>query len=163
MMRAWIIAACAAALGGCLNLSRSQSLAPLPGELATGGRVSEIVLRRAPELKVSGGFDELFRTRVQAKLDACANGQRPLRLEASIDRLDKANPVLTAVVAGANVLRGTARLVDPASGQMVGEYKLGRTIVGRSLAVIAMSEAEEQLSDAFGDELCKQAFASRSR
>ena len=95
---------------------------------------------------------------MQSKLDACAKGQRPLRLEAQLDRLDKANPVVTAVVAGSNVLRGSARLVDANTGQVVADYKVGKTIVGGRFAVVVMGQAEEQLSDAFGDELCKQAF-----
>ncbi|MDB5434479.1 MAG: hypothetical protein JWR47_736, partial [Phenylobacterium sp.] len=38
------------------------------------------------------------------------------------------------------------------------DYKVGQTVVGRSVAVVVMAKAEEELSDGFGDELCKQAF-----
>jgi hypothetical protein len=150
----------AALLGGCVNLSRSAVVAPLPGELAQGGRVDEVVLVGAPE-SVSPEFEAIFRQRVKARLDACATGQRPLRLEASVERLTRTNPVVTAVVAGANVLRGTARLIDGATGQPAGEYQIGRTVVGGRVAAIAMAQSEEQLSDAFGQELCDQAFAAR--
>lgn len=158
-LRLALVVVAAVALCGCVSLSRSQALAPLPEELARSGRVTEIRLVRADELKVTDGFDDIFRSRVQAKLDACATGERPLRLEAELERLDKANPVVTAVVAGSNVLRGSARLVDVATGQVVADYKVGKTIVGGRFAVVVMGEAEEQLSDAFGEELCEQAFA----
>ena len=101
-----------------------------------------------------------FRQHVQARLDGCAKGQHPLRLEARIDRLSKANPLLSAAVAGANVLRGTARLVDVATGEAGGEYRIGQTVVGGRIAVIRMAQAEDQLSDRFGQELCQQAFAA---
>jgi len=148
------------ALCGCVSMSRSAAVAPISANWASTGRIETIVLAKSAELKVTPEFDGIFRSRVQTKLDACAKGARPLRLEVTLDRLDKANPVLTTVVAGANVLRGQARLVDPASGALVADYKIGKTIVGGRFAIVVMGQAEEQLSDAFGDELCKQAFAA---
>jgi hypothetical protein len=158
MTKALLAALSALALSGCMSLSRSSAVDPLPQDLAADGRVAEIVLTRSPSLKVSPQFDDVFKRHVQAKLDACARGARPLRLEASIERFDKANPVLTAVIAGSNVLRGSARLVDQNTGQTVADYKIGQTVVGGRIAVVVMAEAEEQLSDGFGEELCKQAF-----
>ncbi|AYV45838.1 hypothetical protein CFHF_11500 [Caulobacter flavus] len=142
---------------GCVSLSRSAAVDDLPADWRTQARISEVRLSRG-ELKVTDGFDGLFRQRVQAKLDGCAKGDRALRLEARLDRFDKANPAMTALVGGANVLRGKARLVDVRTGKVVGDYAIGKTIVGSRLAVIKMGEAEEQLSDAFGEELCAQAF-----
>jgi hypothetical protein len=158
MIKALLAALSALALSGCMSLSRSSAVAPLSPDLVADGRVVEIVLTRSPDLKVSPQFDDLFKSHVQAKLDGCAKGARPLRLEATIERFDKANPVLTAVVAGSNVLRGAARLVDRNTGQPVADYKVGATVIGGRFAVVVMAEAEEQLSDAFGEELCKQAF-----
>lgn len=148
------------ALAGCVSMSRSQAVAPLPADLARDARVESVSVSHSG-LKVTPEFDGIFQQRVKAKLDGCATGSRPLRLEATLERLDKANPVTTTLVAGANVLRGSARLVDPATGAVVADYKVGKTIVGGRFAIVVMGEAEEQLSDAFGDELCKQAFAAR--
>ncbi|MET0272469.1 MAG: hypothetical protein ABW360_05725 [Phenylobacterium sp.] len=158
MRNAVVLLPLAAALSGCMTMSRSATVAPMSAAQANDGRIAEIVLTRDPGLKVTPEFDGIFRQHVQAKLDGCFKGSRPLKLEASIDRLDKANPVMTAVIGGANVLRGAARLVDPATGQAVADYKVGATIVGGRIGVVKMAEAEEQLSDSFGDELCKQAF-----
>lgn len=151
----------AALLSGCVNLSRSTTTAALAPELARGGRVEQIVLMDAPD-SVSPEFAAIFQARVKTALDRCAIGERPLRLEASVERLTRTNPVVTALVAGANVLRGAARLIDPATGQVVGAYQIGRTVVGGRVAVIRMGQAEEQLSDAFGQELCRRAFAAEA-
>lgn len=159
MIRTAAVTVAAISLAGCMSMSRSETVSPLSADWASNGRVEQIVLTKA-DLKVTPEFDGIFQSHVKAKLDACARGTRPLRLEARIDRLDKANPVITTVVAGANVLRGEARLVDIATGQVVADYKVGQTIVGGRFAIVVMGQAEEQLSDAFGDELCKQAFAA---
>jgi len=159
MKTALILLPLAALLAGCVSLSRSEVVDPISAEAAAGGRIEAVTLRRDAALKVTPGFDDLFRSRVKAKTDACATGTRPLRLEASLQRFDKGNPVLIAVAAGANVLRGEARLVDVATGRTVGTYRIGKTIVGGRFAVITMGQAEEQLSDAFGEELCSEAFA----
>lgn len=145
---------------GCVSLSRSAVVDDLPADWRTQARISEVRLARG-QMKVTEGFDALFQQRVKAKLDGCAKGSRDLRLEARLERFDKANPAMTALVGGANVLRGHARLVDVRSGKVVGDYAIGKTIVGGRLAVIQMGEAEEQLSDAFGEELCAQAFATK--
>ena len=111
--------ASAAALGGCVSLSRSAAVEPLAADVARSGRVDEVVLAGAPST-VSPEFEAIFRQRVKAKLDGCAKGERALRLEAKVDRLRKTNPVVTAVVAGANVLRGSARLADVEPGPPAG-------------------------------------------
>lgn len=147
------------ALAGCVSMSRSEAIAPLASDWARDARIETVNVSHSG-LKVTPEFDDIFQQRVKSKLDGCAKGSRPLRLEATLDRLDKANPVTTTLVAGANVLRGSARLVDAATGEVVADYKVGKTIVGGRFAIVVMGQAEEQLSDAFGDELCKQAFAA---
>ena len=145
-------------LSACVGMSRSQPVTAMSPDVAADSRISEITLQTGDDVQLTADFPAIFADRVQAQLAACATGDRPLRLEARIDRLDKANPVQTAVIGGANVLRGSARLVDPATGQLVGEYELGQTVIGGRVAVLEMAEAEEQMSDAFGEELCDQAF-----
>jgi hypothetical protein len=162
MIKVLFAAAAALALSACMSLSRSSTLTALPAGEAARLKVTEIRLTVSDAVKVSPKFDEIFREHVQAKLDKCATGEQPVRLEAKVDRLDKSNAVLTAIVAGSNVLRGSAKLVDVSSGAVIGDYQVGQTVVGRSVAVVVMAKAEEQLSDGFGEELCKQAFPSVS-
>lgn len=144
----------------CLNLSRSSAVTPLPAALASGARVSEIRVTTGEGVGARPEFAGIFQEHVGKKLGECATGTRPLRLEASIERLDRANPAQVMIVGGANVLRGHARLVDPANGRVVGEYEIGKTIVGGRWSIFQMAESEEQLSDAFGSELCSQAFVA---
>src|ERR1700730_5178108 len=93
MNRVLLAAGAALLLSGCMSLSRSSTVTALP----TG----------AGRVKSSPKFEEPFRQHVRAKLDACATGDRPVRLEAKVDRLDKSNAVMTALRAGGNVLRGS--------------------------------------------------------
>ena len=163
MIKVFLLAGCALALAGCMHMSRSATVTALPAGDAAQLKVAEIKVTVGDGVKVTPQFPDIFRQHVQAKLDACAAGQRPVRLEAQVDRLDKSNAVLTAVVAGANVLRGSAKLVDVATGQTVADYTVGQTVVGGRFAVVVMAEAEEQLSDGFGDELCKQMIKTVSK
>jgi len=140
-----------------MSLSRSEPVSALARDVAAGSYVDQMSVVSAAK-GLSPEFEGVFRARVAEKLRACAAGTRPLRLEARIDRLDKANPVATALIGGANVLRGSARLVDVQTGEVVGDYRIGSTVIGGRLAVLKMAEAEEQMSDRFGEELCKQAF-----
>ena len=157
MIRISVVLAASALLAGCVNLSRTAAVEPAPAELVRDARVERIVLT-AREIGARPEFEAIFQQRVKAKLDQCARGTVPLRLEAALDRLDKTDPLVTALLFGANVLRGAATLVREDTGEVVGRYQIGRTIVGRGPAVIQMAEAEEQLSDAYGEELCKAAF-----
>jgi hypothetical protein len=163
MIKVLLAAGCAVVLSGCMTMSRSAAVTALPASDASQLRVSEIKLTVKEGVKVSPEFDEIFRSHVQAKLNACATGARPVRLEATVERLDKSNVVMTAVIAGANVLRGTAKLVDIGTGETLADYTVGQTVVGRSVAVVVMAKAEEQLSDGYGAELCKLAFPRASK
>ena len=149
----------AVAVSGCVSMSRSSTLAPMDAAAAAGTRIGEVTLAVEDGVTVRPEFEAIFRQHVQAKLDACATGARPLRLEATISRFDRANPAQVMLIGGANVLRGGANLVDPATGQVVGRYEIGKTIVGSRLGIFQMAESEEQLSDAFGAELCEQAYS----
>ena len=150
-------------LSGCISTSNSAAVSDLPANWRTDARVESVTLQRSPDLKVSPEFDALFTERVQARVATCATGSRALRLEARLDKLTKANPFVTAVVFGQNKVRGSARLVDVATGQVIGEYTIGRTVTGSRLGAIAMAEAEEQMSDGFGAEICRQAFSGEAR
>ena len=158
-MKILIVLTAAFLLSGCMSLSRSQSVTALPGDWRSQGRVAEISLTHGADLKLTPEFESIFKAHVKAKLAACATGSRPLRLDASLSRLDKANPVITTLVAGANVMRGKAHLVDLQNGKLLANYDIGQTVVGGRVAIIKMGQAEEQMSDGFGDELCKLAFA----
>ena len=64
---------CAACLSGCVSMSRSSPVQALPDDWASNARIDEIQVTRG-DIKVSPQFDETFKARVKAKLDACATG-----------------------------------------------------------------------------------------
>lgn len=152
----------AAALGllmlpGCVSLSRSHVDQAMAKDLRTQGRVTQVKLTSGPN-DISGEFRQVFEQRVADKLHNCADGDRPLRLEAEVTVVDKANPLVTVVLADANRVRGDVVLYDVRTNKAVGRYRIGRTIVGSRFGLIQMAEAEEQLSDAFGTEVCEKVF-----
>lgn len=161
MKRLILAAAACAALAGCISTSSSEAVSDLPANWRTDTRIESVTLTRSPDLNVTPQFDQLFTDRVKAGVDKCAAGSRPARLEARLDKLTKANPFVTAILFGQNKVRGTARLVDAATGQLIGEYRIGRTVTGSRVGVIQMAQAEEQLSDGFAAEVCRQAFAAQ--
>ena len=144
-------------LPGCVSLSRSHVDQAMAKDLRTQGRVTQVRLTSGPS-DVSGEFRQVFETRVADKLRGCADGDRPLRLEADVTVVDKANPLVTVVLADANRVRGDVVLYDVATNRPVGRYRIGRTIVGSRFGLLQMAEAEEQLSDAFGKEVCDKVF-----
>ena len=162
MLRQALLAAAllgAAGLAACVSVHRSDTLAALPADLVGNARIESVAVAHEPQIKVSSEFDTAFAERVKSKLDGCAKGAKPLRLEASIRRLDKTNPAVTLVIGGGkNAVRGHARLIDPATGAAVAEYEIGQTVLGTRLATVQMVQPEKQMGEAFGDELCRQAF-----
>ncbi len=154
-----LVLALAATLGGCITKSKSTVIAPLSSDLAANGRIDQVTFDAGDLDGVSPAFSQTFKTNVKAKLDACAKGGRPLKLEASIRRLDKANKAMVIVLGGGkSAVRGHAKLIDPATGATVGEYDIGQNVVGARPAMLVMLNAEQTLSKAFGDELCARAF-----
>jgi hypothetical protein len=150
-------------LCACISAHHSSTLSALPADLVASGRIDSVTFAHDQEIKVSDGFDEVFKTRVQAELAKCAKGTRPLRLEATLSRLDKTNPAVTLVLGGGrSAVRGHAKLIDEASGKTVGEYEIGQTVFGTRLATVQMLQPEKEMADAFGQEVCLQAFPAAS-
>lgn len=147
-----------AALGACASSKGSMTLSPLPPGVAADSRVEAVTLLSIPE-GVSGEFRGLFEKRVADKLAACATGARPLRLEASVSKMRKNEPLATWLVGDRNRIIGEAALLDAATGEVLGRYHVRRGLgAGGSWGVLLLAEAEEQMTSAFGDELCRQAF-----
>ncbi|AQR60325.1 hypothetical protein BZG35_00640 [Brevundimonas sp. LM2] len=160
-MKTIITCAAVAAIGlsGCVTSSGGDTIKALSPERARAASIGDVVLTAAPTT-VSGEFAALFDRLVTEELAKCAKGSQPLRLEIRLSELKAANPAMAYLVGDSNVIRGTAVLRDPATGETVGDYEISRSAGGGGLiAAISMAEAEEQMSRAFGAELCKRAFA----
>jgi len=146
-------------LAGCASASGTSALRPLAAELTAGARVAEV--RLAEGGPGSQEFRRLFQSRVQDRLDRCATGSTPLVLEVVLDEFRPANVLMAALIPAQSRIDGTARLRDSA-GVVVGEFRIRRSltaggVVGATLA----AQAETAMSEAFGDEVCKQAFSAR--
>lgn len=163
-MKAQLIALSGALLlGACASGNGTAAIQALPSSLAAGARVASVNVSNVPQTGVSADFESVFESSVQNKLNACAQGSEPLTLDVSLDGFDRANPTMTWLLADQNAIAGTARLKN-AAGAVVGEYRIRRTFTASGLIGVAMmSQAEDQMSQAFGDELCKQAFPSKRR
>lgn len=145
-------------LTACESAGGSSTTTALPTMLKSASRVEAIRMTGAPTQGVSADFATVFEAGVREKLDECAKGSTPLTLDVTLTDFDRANPAMTWLVADSNTINGTARLLD-ASGQVVGEYVIARRMSGAGLIGIAMmAQAEDQMSAAFGAEVCKQAF-----
>src|SRR5678815_910919 len=92
--------------------------------------------------KVGADFQSIFAAQVKSKLDACAQGPRPLRLEARVTEYFRTHPVFTTLLVGRNRIRGVAVLTDIGTGREVGRYKIGKTIIGGRFGIIAMGPAQ---------------------
>lgn len=158
-----VLSAAGPLLAGCISLSRSETTQAAGPEVARDGRVEQVTLTNTVAADVGEDFKSIFETEVKAKLDACAQGARPLRLEATVNTYSKTNPVITTLLVGRNKIRGEATLTDVSTGAVVGRYKIGKTIVGGRIAIVEMGPARKQLSEAFGDEVCKQAFPKEAQ
>jgi len=152
-----LVGLAALALAGCAT-SRSDLVAAKTEVLRMGHIAKVDLVDRPADLKVTPDFDALFESHVKGRLDRCAKGEWPLRLEAKITRLTKANPIATTLVVGANTVIGEARIIDVASGEVVGEFSINHRLIGSRLGYLFMAQAEEQMSNSFGNEVCKQAF-----
>ena len=161
MRKFLLVGALAPALVACVSSGGADAIRQLPSNLAETGRVTDIVLA-APPANGSPEFATVFKAKVGEKLAQCAKGNKPLRLEATLTEFKRANALATWAVGSSNRIAGTAKLIDPADGSVVADYDIHRSVGGGGLiAVAGMSQAEEQMSSAFGDELCKRAFVRR--
>lgn len=148
-------------LAACASSGGSDTVKALTSDIAGSARVDEVQLVGSPT-NASPEFKDVFVRKVSDKLKTCATGTRPLRMVVEISEFKRANAATTVLVGSSNVIKGSAKLYDPASNELVADYDITRSFgAGGLLGVAMMSQAEEQMSDAFGDEVCKRAFVRR--
>jgi len=148
-------------LAACVSSGGADTVKAIPSDVSANSFVSEIVLQ-APPANASPTFQQVFVSRVDEKLKDCAKGSRPLKLVVDITEFKRANAAATMLVGSSNKIRGSAKLYDPAANTLVADYDINRSVGGGGLiAMAAMAQAEEQMSSAFGEELCKRAFVRR--
>jgi len=143
---------------GCHSYGSSDTVKQLPADLAPHVSVSEIVIGSLPA-NVSPDFKGKLEASLKAKMATCAKGDHPLRLTASVEKFEGENAAMTVLVGSSNSIKGSAQLVEPTDGKVVGDYDIAHSVGGGGiLAAIGMAGSESKMADAFADELCRQAF-----
>lgn len=125
--------------------------------MLSGAHVTSVELANTP-VGVSVRFDEEFEAGVLGALQTCSVGQTPVTVRVTIDGYNAANPALALFAPAQSQISGVARLFD-ASGAEIGSYRIRRSFTMGGIAGAAVATgAETMMINAFGDELCEQAF-----
>lgn len=145
-------------LAGCESARGSSVIQPLATHLVSGARVTSVQFTGRQAQGVGDQFRSQFSRVVQNRLNDCARGETPLTLDVTVDNFEGANPGLALLFPSQSRISGTARLRD-ASGTVVGQYRIERSLtVGGLAGALMASQALDNMSGAFGDEVCKKAF-----
>jgi hypothetical protein len=144
-------------LGGC-SYSSSEAVTDLPADLKTSAYISSIKIGDMPADATSGLELNIGRA-LQSALPHCANGPHALRLDVSITRFKPANAAMAMLIGTTADIEGSARLVRPDTGAVVGDYEIATTTGGSGLiTAIELEDSERAMSRAFAKDVCKKAF-----
>lgn len=148
------------------SMSSSDTVKALPADMAGRSHVADIVVRSLPD-HVSPDFRSILVAALRKHLAACAHGTQPLQLDVTVARVSSENPAKTILVGDSDVIKGSAQLIDPATGAVVGDYDIAHSIGGGGVLLGAsgivagaavMAYPEEQMADSFAGEICNRAF-----
>jgi len=144
-------------LTGCHTYGSSEAIKSLPSDLKAAN-ISDIEIKALPD-GVSPEFREKLNTALVTETKKCATGGHALKLSVSIGRLTTANAAQTILIGDSADIKGSAQLIEPADGKVVGDYDINKSIGGGGVfAAIGMAGGEAKLANAFAAELCQQAF-----
>lgn len=154
-----LAAACAAlATTACASVTGVEPLRLDPA-LAASSRIDVIHMSRG-WVVTEEDFSDTFVTAVREHTDRCARGDRKLNLRLHVDEVHRAERLETIRHGGRHSLAAIAELVDPATRVVVGRYPIAVSVdAGTPLAAL-LADRQLLVSDAFGAELCRQAFSA---
>jgi hypothetical protein len=150
--------AAAALLAGCAGVTSGGPYLELTPELQAGARV-DLITMSSEWLRSEDDFSDTFVDEVREELRLCATGPRRLNLRVHVQHLQRGDRTPEAM----HDLSALAEFVDPASGLVVGRYPI---VVSAGVPdALAAQFADRQMivSEAFGRELCLQAFGRNPR
>jgi len=140
--------------------SSSEAVTELAPDLKTGSFVSEIQIKDIPE-DAPQSFLGSLASALQLAMVTCATGKHALRLEVNVTKFKSENAAMTILVGSSNAIEGSARLVQPDTGAVLGDYDIATATGGGGvIAAIAMADAERAMSRAFASDVCKKAFGN---
>ena len=98
---------------------------------------------------------------LREKIGECAVGSTPTRFEVTITEMKGQNAAKTLFLGDSSGARGKVKLVDIATGATIGDYDLVHSKgSGGVLGMIALADAEQDVSNAFGDQICREILAA---
>jgi hypothetical protein len=145
-------------LTGCHTYGSSEAIKSLPSDLTKEANISDIEIKSLPP-DASPEFREELNTALLTETKKCATGTHPLKLSVSIGRLTGENAAQAILVGDSEDIKGSAQLIEPTNGTVVGDYDVNKSIGGGGVfAAIGMAGGEAKLAGAFAREVCNQAF-----
>ncbi|HEY1506328.1 MAG TPA: hypothetical protein VGF92_18635 [Stellaceae bacterium] len=152
-------ASLAALVSGC-TYSSSEAVKTLPPELAKNAKVVDITVLSVPA-NVSPQFKDMLTAHLRDETAKCARGAQPLKLEVAVSDFTAQDPGMTFLAGSSDKIKGSARLIDPSTNQVVGDYDISHSFgAGGLLGMALLSAGENKMSDAFAEEVCSRAFAA---
>jgi len=146
-----------AGLAACSH-SSSEAVTDLSSDLKASGFVSQIKIKDVPP-EAPAAFEANLGSALQLALAKCATGTHALTLEVTVTKFQAENAAMTILVGSSNAVQGSARLVEPATGAVVGDYDIAASTGGGGvIAAIAMADAQSDMSRAFASDICRKAF-----
>ncbi len=147
-------------LAACSH-SSSEAVTDLSSDLKASSFVSQIKIKAVPP-EAPAAFEANLGGALQSALAKCANGSHALTLEVTVTKFQAENAAMTILVGSSNAVQGSARLVQPDTGAVVGDYDIAASTGGGGvIAAIAMADAQSDMSNAFASDICKKAFGHR--
>ncbi len=149
-----------ALVSGCVYSGGAEAVKQIDPAIASGSHVETINVTLADDID-SQQLATILPNVLKQELNTCATGTQPLRLEVNVTRFKGQNAAMTILLGDGAELQGTAKLIEPQTEKVVGDYDVSESVGGGGiLAAAAMADAERSLSQEFAESLCKQAFRS---
>jgi len=157
-IRVIAIVAIALSLIGCVNYGGAEAVKAISVQTARSSFVDRIDVTTVSGVN-GEHLEDPMRRNLRQELDRCAVGDTPLNLEVMITEYKGQNAARTILIGDGTTLKGIARLVDPETGNIVGDYDFSESSGGGGLlAAVGMSGAA--LTREVAQSLCKHAFKS---
>ena len=152
-----------ALLGACAPMTVGGPPMALAPEFVSGASVDTIYMS-SEWLRSEEDFSDTFTEEVREELTLCATGPKRLDLRVHLDDLRRGSR-LDEVLRGEaeQQLSGLVEFVDRGSGAVVGRYPIAVSTRTQGRLAAALADRQMVVSEAFGRELCRQAFGRNPR
>lgn len=148
---------------GCAPTTLGGPPLALAPDVIAAARVDTIVMS-SDWLTSEPDFSDTFVEELREELAQCAVGPRRLTLRVHVDDLRRGDRLEAVLAGGAeHQVSGLAEFVDPQNGVVLGRYPIRVTAGTNSRVAAALADRQMVVSEAFGRELCRQAFGRNPR